>query len=325
MLKIREWLAVPFGMVIAAFYALTGNYIVSLLCLTIIVKLALLPSQLSMQKNQAKQLRLQPKVSRIREKYASNQQKMNQEIQELYSKEGYGAGAAGCLPMLIQLPIMMGVYWAVNYTPLSNVLRIPSTVVTGLKTAVEPFVTSSSGYAAMQGEINVLKHFDKIIANISATPVAGLTQEYINKIQTFADKFYIFGLDMTVTPKFDLKNLSDCIDKYWIIPVLLFVVSMVQSVYMFIRQKKTNPEMAKNPSMGCMTFMTPAMMIWFSFVLPINVGVYMILSNILALIQMFVLNYTHSPNKVLSKVMVDETIYRRSKEANMRKAHELKN
>ena len=320
--KLREWLAVPFGLVIAAFYALTGNYIISLLCLTLIVKLILLPSQISMQKNQAKQLRLQPKVARIREKYASNQQKMNQEIQDLYAKEGYGAATAGCVPMLIQFPIMIGVYWAVNYTPLSNILRIPSAVVEGLKTAVTPFfdATVSSRYASFQGEINVIKHFDNILANLSTTPVEGLTQAYIDKISTFASKFYFLGLDLTVTPNF--KHF----DKYWIVPIILITVTMVQSVYMYFRQKKTNPEMASNPAMGCMTlFMSPAMMLYFAFILPTNVGVYMILSSILALIQMFILNYTHSPNKVLSKLMVDETIYRRSKELNMKKAHEVKN
>jgi len=314
MQKLREWLAVPFGLVIAAFYALTDNYLLSLLLLVILVKLILLPSQISMQKNQAKQLRLKPKADRIREKYAGNQQKMNQELQNLYSQEGYGSASAGCVPMLIQLPIMMGVYWAVNYTPLTNILRISKDVVENLKTAVEPFIETVStkagnGYSAFQGEINVIKYIDKIDLN----SVKGVTPEIANKITHFADNFNLFGIDLTVTPSF--KSF----DKYWIVPAILLVITLIQSFYMLARQKKTNPEMAKNPSTGCMTFMSPAMMIWFAFILPTNVSVYMILSSLISLIQMFILNYTHSPNKVLSRLMVDETIYRRSKEASMKK------
>ena len=75
-----------------------------------------------------------------------------------------------------------------------------------------------------------------------------------------------------------------------------------------------NPEMANNPSMGCMTFMSPALSIWFSFLFPASVGVYIIMSTVLSFIQMIVLNNTHSPKKVLARLMVDETINSRAKE-----------
>jgi YidC/Oxa1 family membrane protein insertase len=311
----REILAVPFGLIIAAFYYLTGNYLISLFLLVVLVKIILLPSQISMQKNQAKQLRLKPKADKIRERYAGNQQKMNQELQNLYSQEGYSSATAGCLPMLIQLPIMMGVYFAANYTPLTNILRISKDVVENLKTAVEPFVETvttkaGNGYAQFQGEINVIKYIDKIDLNA----VEGVTPQIAEKITHFADNFNLFGIDLTVTPNF--KSF----DKYWIVPIILLAITLFQSFYMLARQKKTNPEMAKNPAMGCTTFMSPAMMVWFAFILPTNVSVYMILSSLLSLIQMFILNYTHSPNRVLSRLMVDETIYRRSKEASMKKA-----
>jgi YidC/Oxa1 family membrane protein insertase len=320
-MKFREWLAVPFGIVIAAFYSITDNYLLSLLLLVIIVKLILLPSQISMQKNQAKQLRLKPKADRIREKYAGNQQKINQELQNLYSQEGYGSASAGCVPMLIQLPIMMGVYFAANYSPLTNILRIPKDVVANLKEAAAPYVQqatevaskkASSGAAAYQGEIDVIKYLDKI----DLTAVKGVTTQIADKITHFASNFKLFGIDLTVTPNYKHP------DKFWIIPAILLVITLIQSFYMLARQKKTNPEMAKNPTTGCMTFMSPAMMVWFAFILPTNVSVYMILSSLISLIQMFILNYTHSPNKVLSRLMVDETIYRRSKEASMKKALE---
>ena len=237
---------------------------------------------------------------------------MNQELQNLYSQEGYGAATAGCTPMLIQFPIMIGVYWAVNYSPLTNILRISKTVVENLKTAVEPFIETAAAAKnaqTFQGEINVIKYLDKI----DLTSVEGVTTDIADKITHFAQNFKLFGIDLIVTPSF--KSF----DKYWIIPAILLLITLVQSVYMFMRQKKTNPEMAKNPTSGCMMFMSPAMMIWFAFILPTNVSVYMILSSLLSLIQMFILNYTHSPNKVLSRLMVDETIYRRSREASMKR------
>lgn len=63
--KIYEILGIPFGFVISLFYAMTDNYLLSIVCLMIIVKLCLLPSSVKQQKAQAKQARLQPKLRRI--------------------------------------------------------------------------------------------------------------------------------------------------------------------------------------------------------------------------------------------------------------------
>ena len=64
--KIYEILGIPFGFVISLFYAMTDNYLLSIVCLMIIVKLCLLPSSVKQQKAQAKQARLQPKLRRTR-------------------------------------------------------------------------------------------------------------------------------------------------------------------------------------------------------------------------------------------------------------------
>ena len=111
---IREVFSIPFGYLIGFFYEVSNNYILSLLLMTICVKLILLPSSIKQQKGMVKTQRMQPKIKRIREKYAGNQQKMNEAMNELYAKEGYSSMTGGCSGMLIQFPIMMGVYF-VNY------------------------------------------------------------------------------------------------------------------------------------------------------------------------------------------------------------------
>ena len=92
---------------------------------------------------------------------------------------------------------------------------------------------------------------------------------------------------------------------------------------MYMRQRKQNPEMAKNPTMGCMTFMSPAMSLWFTFMFPAGVGVYWIISNILSFIQQVVLTNLYSPKKVIAQQMVDETVQRRSRENNVKRRVEI--
>jgi YidC/Oxa1 family membrane protein insertase len=92
---------------------------------------------------------------------------------------------------------------------------------------------------------------------------------------------------------------------------------------MFFKQRKQNPEMAKNPSMGCMTFMSPVMSLWFTFMFPAGVGVYWIISNIISFIQQVALTTLYSPKKVIAQQMVDETVTRRSRENNVKRRVEI--
>ena len=301
---IREIFSIPFGYLIGFFYEISDNYILSLLLMTICVKLVLLPSSIKQQKGMVKTQRMQPKIRRIKEKYAGNQQKMNEAMNELYAKEGYSSMTGGCSSMLIQLPIMMGVYF-VNYKILDYVLRIPEETLNVIKEAVRALPEEVVGKVTnleYQIELLAIQHFDKL-------DKTGIPVEFVEKIQLFKDNFALFGVDLSRTP--DTKMGWDLL---WLIPVLTGLTSFAMGIYTYLRQKKTNPEMANNPSMGCMSLMTPAMSIYFSFLFPASVGVYIILSSIFSFIQMVIMNKVFSPKKVLAKTMVEETINRRARE-----------
>lgn len=312
---IREIFSIPFGYLIGFFYQISDNYLLSLLLMTICVKLILLPSSIKQQKGMVKTQRMQPKIKRIKEKYAGNQQKMNEAMNELYAKEGYSSMTGGCSGMLIQFPIMMGVYF-VNYKILDYVLRVPEDVLNVIKDAVRALPEDVIGKVSnleYQIELLAIQHFDKL--DLTGVPV-----EVIEKIQLFKDNFTLFGIDLSRTP--DTKMGMDLL---WIIPILTGVTSLMMGVYTWLRQKKTNPEMANNPSMGCMSLMTPAMSIYFSFLFPASVGVYIILSSFLSFIQMIITNKVLSPKKLLAKQMVDETINRRAREKVLKSVSEKKN
>lgn len=312
---IREIFSIPFGYLIGFFYDISGNYILSLLLMTICVKLVLLPSSIKQQKGMAKTQRMQPKIRRIKEKYANNQQKQQEAMNELYAREGYGSMTGGCAPMLIQLPIMMGVYF-VNYKVLDYVLRIGDADLELIKNAVRALPEDIIGKVSnleYQIELLAIQHFDKL-------DLTGVSAGAIESIGTFIEKFTIFGVNLSATP--DVKMGATLL---WLVPILTGVVSFAMSLYSYLRQRKTNPEMAKNPSMGCMSFMTPAMSIYFSFLFPASVGVYIIMSTLLSFVQMIIMNQIYSPKKVLAKQMVDETINRRAREKVLKKASEKNN
>ncbi len=111
------------GWILAQLSELLGyNFAASVLVFTILVNLAMLPITIKTQKSTAKQAKLKPKLDALKKKYGDDKQKYSQAMSELYSKEGVSM-SGGCLPMIIRLFVMMGVYWAV-ISPLTYVQRI---------------------------------------------------------------------------------------------------------------------------------------------------------------------------------------------------------
>ena len=306
----RGILALPFGWALSGLYELTDSYLLSIVLLTLVVRLLLLPASVSQQKNSAKQVRLNTKVNKIKQKYAGNQQKIQEETQALYQREGFGAANMGCAPMFVQLFAMLGLY-EVIYSPITYVLRFSQEKVTALQNALKVVVENSSKNSRGV-ELQIL---NKISSAFQGT--SGVSAEDVNELVTLKDNFLIGGIDLTSKPDSSDPGLL------WIIPILAFLTAMLSSIFMYMKQRKQNPEMAKNPSMGCMTFMSPVMSLVFTFMFPAGIGVYWIISNIFSFIQQVVLTYVYSPKKVIAQQMVDETVARRSKENNTKRRADI--
>ena len=306
----RGILALPFGWALSGLYELTDSYFLSIVLLTLVVRLLLLPASVSQQKNSAKQVRLNTKVNKIKQKYAGNQQKIQEETQALYQREGFGAANMGCAPMFVQLFVMLGLY-EVIYSPITYVLRFSQEKVTALQNALKVVVENSSKNSRGV-ELQILNKTSSAFQGTS-----GVSAEDVNELVTLKDNFLIGGIDLTSKPDSSDPGLL------WIIPILAFLTAMLSSIFMYMKQRKQNPEMAKNPSMGCMTFMSPVMSLVFTFMFPAGIGVYWIISNIFSFIQQVVLTYVYSPKKVIAQQMVDETVARRSKENNTKRRADI--
>ncbi|MBP5706978.1 MAG: YidC/Oxa1 family insertase periplasmic-domain containing protein, partial [Spirochaetales bacterium] len=97
------------GMFLNLLYKVVRNYGVAIILLTIIIKLLLAPLTHSSMKSQAKMTELQPKVKELQDKYKDNPNQLNQEMMMLYKKAGVNP-MGGCLPMLLQMPILIAMY-----------------------------------------------------------------------------------------------------------------------------------------------------------------------------------------------------------------------
>ncbi|MBQ0135498.1 MAG: YidC/Oxa1 family membrane protein insertase [Oscillospiraceae bacterium] len=299
----------PFGWVLWFLYKICGgNYAFALILFTLIAKLILIPSTISTQKNQAKTLRTRSKIEKIRQKYAGDQAKMNAEIQAFYEKEGYGSMTAGCGTLLIQFPIIMGLYGAI-YKPLSYIIRIPKATVTALSDAVAPLVTNSKNVRL--NEISVLSHIPELKEKLP-----DIDANVWKALESF--DFTAFGFNLGDTPSmYGWKSV------YALVPIAAFLAAMASSVYSFLRTRKSTPDAANNMTMGCMLLFMPFMSLWLGYTFPIGIGVYWAINSILGLIQMIIINKIYEPKRVIAKMMIDESIERRNKEANVKENKKL--
>lgn len=102
-------ISTPLGILLSFIYDIIGNYGLTLIIFTIIVRACLFPLYYDQMKHSTKLQDVQPKMQELQKKYGNNKEKLNQEMMELYKTEGVNP-ARGCLPMLIQFPVIVGLF-----------------------------------------------------------------------------------------------------------------------------------------------------------------------------------------------------------------------
>ena len=106
---ILSMIAKPLALLLEFLYSFIGNYGFSLIVLTTVIKLAMYPSYKQQTMSSLSMQSLQPKIKEIQNRYGNDKEMMNQKMQELYQKEGVNP-AAGCLPMIVQMIVIMGLF-----------------------------------------------------------------------------------------------------------------------------------------------------------------------------------------------------------------------
>ncbi|ELL7087793.1 membrane protein insertase YidC [Vibrio fluvialis] len=105
------FIAKPLHWLLSVIQTFVGNWGVAIICLTFIVRGAMYPLTKAQYTSMAKMRMLQPKLQAMRERIGDDRQRMSQEMMELYKKEKVNP-LGGCLPIFLQMPIFISLYWA---------------------------------------------------------------------------------------------------------------------------------------------------------------------------------------------------------------------
>ncbi|MEG1686277.1 MAG: YidC/Oxa1 family membrane protein insertase [Angelakisella sp.] len=280
---IMEAIGYPLGWIMWLMYTLIPNYAVALLLFTIATKLMLLPLSIKQQKGSVKMQFMQPKIQELQTKYKSNPQKMQEEMQELYKRENYSM-TAGCLPMLIQMPILFGLI-DVIYKPLTHIVRVPAEV---LATMTEICQKAGVTFGMYAPQLDMLKEIQQ-----RPDLFASLGNDMVNRITSL--NMNLFGLDLSLVPTFGFNLLM-------LIPIISGLTALLSSV---ISMRTTPNAQQTGGSMKAMMYMMPLMSVWFATMVPVGVGLYWIFSNIAGCVQTVVLNKFWNPKEMADKMRAE--------------------
>lgn len=283
----------PLGWIMWLLYQAIPVYAIALLLFTIVVRAALVPVAIKQQKSMVKMQLYQPRIQEIQKKYANNREKMSEEMSRLYEEEGFNP-MTGCLPMLIQLPILFGLYDVIQ-RPLTHLLHIPGDVVTKATEIASGLMTGSQA-ANLSRDLSAQI---KIISVVGKNPEAFASLgDFASKVQSL--KFNIGPIDLTQMPQW-----GDFLQPIWLIPLLSFLTSLALSL-ITMRQTAQNAG-ENNPAAGMskgMMLTMPLMSGYFAVILPAGLGVYWILSNLLMAVQTALLNKYMNPKDLAEKARV---------------------
>lgn len=291
--QLSDIVTVPFGWLLGFLYELLGNYGAAMIVFAVIVQLVLLPITMKSKKSMMKMSRLQPKMQEIQRKYANDQQKQNEALQQLQKEEGATMGCGGCLwslvPMLILLPLYTVIRQPIVYI-LGESMETAEKIIEIVK-GLEPALFGNTGYDQVVAAQAISKYASEIAAavpGLSAETLAGINFEFLG------------GINLGSIPQFNVFKWTvwnwPTIGAF-LIPVLSAASQVVQ---MLISQKSNNSvitdekglqdkETAKNSQSAqqtkMMLWMMPLMSLWIGFTVPAALSLYWFVGGVVRTVE----------------------------------------
>ncbi|HOM02271.1 MAG TPA: YidC/Oxa1 family membrane protein insertase [Acetivibrio sp.] len=257
------------------------SYGLAIILFTIFVKLLLLPLTIKQYKSSMKMQEIQPLIREIQRKYKNDPQMQNQELLKVYQEHNFSP-TSGCLPALIQLPIMVSLYY---------VIREPLTYMFNMtKDQIEALVNELNQAANGLSQINMKSIYYQIEAALRS-----------GKLDVVENIGFI-KFDLGKIPKL---NFTEDVATYLpllLIPILAVLATYFSSKLMMMRTQSVkdsaNSKNSKNQKQDDMSASMNKSMMWIapimtgiiSFQAPAALGLYWLTSNVFQIIQEFIIN-----------------------------------
>jgi len=256
-----DFISKPLGQFMYFIYNTVGlhNYGLAIIIFTIIVRLLMLPLTVKQYRSNAKLQEIQPQLQEIQKRYKNDKEKLNAEMVKLYQENNVNP-AGGCLPLLIQMPILFAL-WGVISRPVTYMLGKGSEVQALL--AAIPEESRIRGY----DELSIIIYNKLLNMNF-------------------------LGLTLGLVPTLDIKKIiaEPQYAALLLIPLLASGLTYLSSK-LAMASSNTGAENAGANQMGnSMMIVGPLMTLFFSFQFPAGLGLYWIAGSVIQILQQLYIN-----------------------------------
>ena len=286
----------PLGFIIGLIFSLVQNYGFAIILFTILIKLILMPLAIKSQKAMRKQQKIQPYLMELREKYKDDPETLQVKTMKLY-KDNNISMTGGCLPLLIQMPILFGLYRVIQQ-PITYLLGVNLKLPENIAKITDIISRMTAEYSDIIGKLANTK-IDEIIKH-SQIQLSTWCEILNGPSDPWVIPFNFLGLDLSVVPSkamdYIFAGQFHQLDRVLLILIPIFAIfttwlSIRQSQKM-TQMQNTNQEANQTvDSMNkSMNLMMPIMTGVFSYILPSGLGLYWIVSNLMQMLQQFLIN-----------------------------------
>jgi len=256
------------GWLLARLYDFTGNFGFAIIILTIVFRIVLLPLGIKQIKSMQAMQALQPKIKEIQKKYKGNKQKIQEQTMKLYQEYGVNP-LGGCLPLLLQFPILIAMY---------SVIRAPI-----------PLPADPENPVAVQYHNNHLPENSQLFIDVTHHDPDGLHFLFMNlqcSAQTAGKTVPVLNTERK--PSGDTLDCGDSgADR---VPYFVMLAIMIATTFYSSRQtQKATPASAQNQQTQIITKIMPIMFGIFGFQFPAGLVLYWTVSNLFQIGQQSVM------------------------------------
>ena len=290
--KLSDIVTVPFGWLLGYLYEATSNYGVAMILFAIIVQLVILPINAKSKKSMMKMSRIQPRVQEIQKKYANDQQKQNEAIQQLQKEEGVGMGFGGCLwslvPMLILIPLFTVIRQPITYM-LGESAEVAQQIIDLIK-GLDPTLFSKNNYYDQVVAAGAISQYaaeiSAAIPDINAATLAGINFDFLGiNLGAIPDwKFWAWDAYNWANIGAFLIPLISTGSQY-----LQMVISQKTNESVITNEKGVQDKEAAENSQTAqqtksMMLMMPLMTLWIGFTVSAGLSVYWFIGGLVRMI-----------------------------------------
>lgn len=279
------------GIIMRYCYSILGNYGIAIIVFTLFSKIVLLPLSIMVQKNSIKMVKMQPSINKIKINYFGDKDKIADEQSILYKKEKYNAFVS-LIPLVIQIVLLLGLVSVINH-PLTHITNISNDNILKVE--------------------DITLRYNKKLSQESSSLELEVVKDIKNNKHLKQYEEVLEKSEIKEIKKLDLNFLG--LDLTWVatteggIAILIPIIAGLSALILCIAQNIMNvlqAEQSKFNKYG-MLILSVSLSLYLGAFVPAGVALYWTASNILAILQQWLLNIYINPKKYVDYNELEKT------------------